>query len=68
MGNRDIRALDQVEAPLRPWLTTLLIPWRGWGVEGGGEQSLPRTLPLLPSLERETWSAYMESSKHPLGL
>lgn len=63
MGNRDIRALDQVEAPLRPWLTTLLILWGG-----GGEQSLPRTLPLLPSLEPETWSAYMESSKHPLGL
>ena len=63
MGNRDIRALDQVEAPLRPWLTTLLIL-----CGGGGEQSLPRTLPLLPSLEPETWSAYMESSKHPLGL
>ena len=64
MGNSDIRALDQVEAPLRPWLTTLLISCGG----GGVGQSLPRTLPLLPSLEPETWPPYMESLKYPLGL
>lgn len=64
MRNPDIRALNQVEAPLRPWLTTLLTSCRskGWG------QSLPRTLPLLPSLELETWSPYMESPKYRLGL